>query len=1065
MVIGINATTASLKAWRSRVLLAVVVLLVGFVSSSYLLNEVLRSLTESGNNRYQSYLLADELRQSSDDLTRMVRTFAATGEKKFEDQFREVLAIRNGKQPRPANYNHIYWDFLAAFDHLSGEPGEKQSLRQMMVVQGITMEELALLRQAQDQSDALVSLEDIAMRAINDRLTEVDEQYRLQDESNRNMALRLLHGSEYHLAKARIMEPIQKFFIKLNERTAAQFAQYASRSNFLIVVSVVLVILVCILAFVAAFLSRTISEKERAALSNKNKELDFQKHSLDEHAIVSITDVKGNITYANDKFCNVSEYSREELLGENHSILKSGEHSREFYQELWRTISNGRVWRGEIKNRKKGGAYYWLNATIIPFLDDTGKPFQYVAIRTDISKTKQIEEELRESEERFRSMSNSSSVAMIVAIDQDGKIIFWNRAAELGFGYSEAEILGHPVTDIMPEQFREAHLHGLQRALGTGDHRVIGTTVELVALKKNGEEFEIELSLGTWNRSEEKFFSAVIHDISDRKRAEKELFENQRKAEAANLAKSNFLSTMSHEIRTPLNGVLGLAQLLANTDLDQDQRKKVDTILSSGQTLLAIINDVLDMSRIEAGGIELENKAFSLRNLVSIIATPFQSMADDKGLKLIVNDSIGSGIVVKGDPVRLRQVLWNLLGNAIKFTDNGSVTLTIENVDGAEHQGLQTNGHLIQFAVEDTGAGIASDRVKLIFDAFTQEDSSISRKYGGTGLGLSIVKQLTELMGGTIDVKSELGKGTKFKTRIPFEEATKEEADALSLDNMLTSIQKIESLNVLIVEDNDVNAVIARAFLEKSGHKVVHVVNGTQAVDAAKEDWADMILMDIHMPEMNGIDATKLIRATDIGARLPIVGLTAEAFTERHAEFVKAGMDGVLTKPFTEQQLSDTLATYRWSRGNKDRNGSSLSYDVNDHLGLSGMEDGIEDETTDSEASSPVVSSIGDADKLDGFRQALSSDVVSNLLEKAQESLHERMAKLRHGLDTSNCDMIHEAAHSIKGASGSMFATRISELAAVIEERSNDIDAIQELLPELEDVAVDTIEWWRSQAT
>lgn len=383
----------------------------------------------------------------------------------------------------------------------------------------------------------------------------------------------------------------------------------------------------------------------------------------------------------------------------------------------------------------------------------------------------------------------------------------------------------------------------------------------------------------------------------------------QEKADAANLAKSNFLSTMSHEIRTPLNGVLGIAQLLTHSPLDTDQRVKVDTILSSGQTLLAIISDVLDMSRIEAGGVQLENTAFTLRRLVSAVATPFQNLSDDKNLELAVIDNVTSDLVIKGDPVRLRQILWNLLSNAIKFTESGSITLMVEEEDHGRRPAQGTAIHSLKFTVSDSGTGIAADRVESIFDAFTQEDSSITRKHGGTGLGLSIVKQLTELMNGTITIDSELGEGTTFSVSIPFHEATEKEKETLRLQQAPSTSQKARSLKILLAEDNEVNAMIAKAFLKKFGHTVKHVENGKLAVEAAKENWADLILMDIHMPEMNGIDATKLIRETDSGKNIPIIGLTADAFTENHAQFIEAGMNGVLTKPFTEQQLIDTLAT------------------------------------------------------------------------------------------------------------------------------------------------------------
>lgn len=536
------------------------------------------------------------------------------------------------------------------------------------------------------------------------------------------------------------------------------------------------------------------------------------------------------------------------------------------------------------------------------------------------------------------------------------------------------------------------------------------------------------------------------------------------KAEAANRAKSSFLSTMSHEIRTPLNGVLGLAQLLKDSNLDEDQQKKVNTILSSGQTLLAIINDVLDMSKIEAGSLELEEKAFSLREFISTIVSPFQTLADDKGLELIVDGSTAMDLIVKGDPVRLRQILWNLLSNAIKFTNSGKIKLTImdvANLDRLEDLLPTAKDHLLYFSIEDTGPGIAPDRIGAIFDAFTQEDSSITRKHGGTGLGLAIVKQLAEILGGKIDVHSEIGEGTKFTVYLPFDNAGNEEAYSVSLRGMGDDSNTITPLNVLLAEDNEVNALIAKAFLEKSGHSVRHVENGKLAVEVASEGWADLILMDIHMPEMNGIDATKIIRVTDVCKNVPIVGVTAEAFAERHAHFIQAGMVDVLTKPFTEQQLADTLAINRLIDRRK------IARDTTEPAATPPTEvselEGVTPDPNET-APAPVNSDpVGNAQGLDDLRAQLSSEIVATLLLEAQNSLNERLESLKQAVQNENSVEIKEAAHSIKGSSGSMFAMQLSKLAANLEASAQDVDAVRELMPEFEDAAEEALAWWRDQ--
>jgi PAS domain S-box-containing protein len=674
--------------------------------------------------------------------------------------------------------------------------------------------------------------------------------------------------------------------------------------------------------------------------------------------------------------------------------------------------------------------------------------------RTAILHQKRTESDLRISEAHHNLLVQTQS-DLICRFTPEGVLNFVNDAYAEFVGKSVEDLMGQSIYEDVPEEDHQ----GMQVYFSKLNPDSPSASIENQNTNKLGEARTYE-----WINHAHFDDSGNVTEIQSVGRDVTDIRRDRDRAEAASLAKSAFLATMSHEIRTPLNGVLGLTQLLRDSDLDEDQKKKVETILSSGQTLLAIINDVLDMSKIEAGGLELEEKPFSLSSLISTITTPFQSLADEKGLKLYVSSDLPPGHVIKGDPVRLRQVLWNLLSNAIKFTDLGQIALTIKNVGPSKDGELLADAKdsVISFSIEDTGVGISQDRVDAIFDAFTQEDTSITRKYGGTGLGLSIVKQLTELMGGSISTTSELGKGTTFLVYLPFGKATDEEKEAISLRTENVSLRDTAPMNVLVAEDNEVNAAIACAFLKKFGHSVRHVENGKLAVDAIKSGWVDLILMDVHMPEMNGVDATKEIRSSEIGKNIPIIGLTAEAFAERHKQFRDAGMVDVLTKPFTEQQLADVLATNRLIDRRK-----TIRSD-NPHLKSDGEFDAIEGDAIEPvEAFSSEVRAFHgcNEDGMNAFCQQFDAAIVSKLLVKAQEGLSARMDELHKALAASDSKQIREAAHSIKGSCGSMFAIRVSELSAVIEEKSSDLEAVSKLMPELEIAAKEASEWWRNKST
>jgi PAS domain S-box-containing protein len=514
-----------------------------------------------------------------------------------------------------------------------------------------------------------------------------------------------------------------------------------------------------------------LAQATKAALE-VNRESTFRKHALDEHAIVSIADAAGDITYVNDKFCAISGYDREELLGNNHKIVKSDEHSDAFFLDLWKTISSGHTWHGEIKNVNRTGRDYWVKTTIVPTLDDRGKPFQYVGIRTEITEDKK-------------------------------------RVAE----------------------------------------------------------------------------------IADAKDKEFALVQTTEVAQEANLAKSKFLAAMSHEIRTPMSGVLGMSDLLLDTDLSPQQLDWATSIKSSGKNLLRILNEILDQSKLEAGKLEISPTDFHLASFVHDNTYLFGPKIESKGLALDTKLDNDLPEAVHADSMRIGQVLSNFLSNALKFTSTGRIEVAVK-LEPNEEDELT-----LRFTVTDSGIGLTDEEKSQLFTAFAQADSSTSRNYGGTGLGLSISKQLVELMGGQVGVDSTKGIGSAFWFTVccqPAKEAVVAKDRRAALDRWVAS----RPLKILVAEDTIVNQLIIRAILSKLGHSIEIAEDGKCAIELLKSGDFDVILMDVRMPVMDGLEATASIRAMDDAkSNIPIIALTADISAGNITEYMSVGMDDVCTKP------------------------------------------------------------------------------------------------------------------------------------------------------------------------
>ncbi len=636
------------------------------------------------------------------------------------------------------------------------------------------------------------------------------------------------------------------------------------------------------------------------------EELRQQKYALDQHAIVSITDSDGNVVYANENFCEISGYSENELLGRNHRIVKSGIHPPEFFAELWSTITAGKVWHGEVCNRNRSGGLYWVNATIVPIMDEFHLPRHYIAIRTDITVNKQMAEDLR-----------------IAAVEL-------NKAKEA--------------------------------------------------------------------------------------------------AEAGLQAKSSFLANMSHEIRTPMNAIIGFAEVaLQDPALSQETRVHINTILSSAKQLLRIINDILDISKLESAKLSLEMVCFNLPNVLSSSLLTLEHRAAAKNLSLNLEYTATLPVRLMGDPHRLRQVLLNLVGNSIKFTNKGEITLSVRQGDEAD---------MLLFSVKDTGIGMTKEQITKIFEPFSQADASTTRHYGGTGLGTTISKQIIELMRGNIWVESEIGQGsvfyfTAFLPAVITSDSCLYEEDEIVGENYISP----RLFRVLLAEDLEPNATLAMLRLKQQGHIVEWVKNGLEAVDAFVKNDYDLILMDVMMPDMDGLEATRAIRVVETGtfSHIPILALTAGIMEEENDKCYAAGMDLIEAKPIDFNKLFSAMEQAVPQGSGIPNNVIKISIEARESVDFSPLE-GLADYRKalrvwqDPVAYSKALFSFS-------AHQTNHANLIENLLSE----------------NPANCESARAMAHALKGVAVSLFINRVADVTAIIEDdlKSLKIDSVKANLSRL----------------
>lgn len=626
----------------------------------------------------------------------------------------------------------------------------------------------------------------------------------------------------------------------------------------------------------------------------------LRERTLNQHAIVSATDIHGTITYVNDLFCEINGMAPHELLGKNHRIIASGIHPPSFYTAMWESISQGQTWHGEICNRSPvTGQAYWVAATIVPFLDAHGLPKEYISVRTDITKRKHLEQALARERSFLENITANLGKGVMV-LDRQEHCTFLNPQAERLLGWTLAQLQGqalHEKVYFCADQEEGLDAPGCPICLCYALEESVRFDMQdnLVLLHKEHGAFPAGMTVSPL--FEDGVLTgcvAVFHDITDLKRHEAELRQAKEQAEQASQARSSFLANMSHEIRTPLNAILGFTEALLDTPLDASQQRQLTTVRQSGRTLLGLLNDILDTVKLEKGAVQLEARDFSLRQLCQQLLDMLGPQAGKKALPLHLDYPAQVPEFFQGDALRIHQVLLNLLTNAIKFTETGRVTVRVR----------RGESRWLSVQVQDTGIGMTAEQLTRIFAPFAQADASTTRRFGGTGLGTTIARQLVELMQGRLEVSSTAGQGACFTVWLPLPEG---QPVAVAAEVGVA----LPPLRILAVDDVPENLELLQLVLGRANHQVT-LANGGQAALALLTTQAfDLVLLDLHMPDMDGFAVTQQLRtwqAQQGQAPTPVIALSASVLMEDRQQALQAGMNGFAQKPLEIPRLQAEIA-------------------------------------------------------------------------------------------------------------------------------------------------------------